>query len=279
MFVPGQPVPQGSVRQVHNKYTNTARIIHSDPKRLGSWRKRVASAAREAANLAAPLDGPVSVDVEFTVRDSSTCERGWPTAPPDLDKLVRAILDALTDVVFTNDSRVCRIQATKRAGPELGAEIAVHDLSGDHPSGRYLDVAGGHVFDVVGVPITQGSMRPGPRGPQHDNRHLYQWRREIATAAIRAGVRRAAGPVAIVVVFLMPRPASVKKTRVWPYTGKDLDKLVRAVGDALIRHAYDDDAAVCAIIAEKLFVQTNTVGGTHIALRRLGAPPTPSRTG
>ncbi len=39
--------------------------------------------------------------------------RTWPTTRPDLDKLVRAVLDACTANVFLDDSQVVRLECGK----------------------------------------------------------------------------------------------------------------------------------------------------------------------
>ncbi len=46
---------------------------------------------------------------------------------PDLDKLIRGIMDALTGVVFQDDAQVTTIEAGKVLGSPSRAEIAVLD--------------------------------------------------------------------------------------------------------------------------------------------------------
>lgn len=98
-------------------------------------------------------------------------------------------------------------------------------------------------FFVPGEPVTEGSTRAFASGQRvvvtHDRgRELDQWRLRVARVA-EAAARKAGweprhdGPVAVTATFLLPRPKSVPKTRKWPHTKPDLDKLQRAVGDAL----------------------------------------------
>lgn len=94
-------------------------------------------------------------------------------------------------------------------------------------------------FRVEGTPVTQGSMvatRRG-RGMRHTNHAaLTAWRNRITITAVNAA--RAAGvtipidqPVTVKAVFHLDRP---KRPRFnIPATKPDLDKLQRAVGDAL----------------------------------------------
>jgi Holliday junction resolvase RusA-like endonuclease len=65
-----------------------------------------------------PLEGPLRVTLAFTVTTSAI-------RPPDLDKLTRAILDALTAVVWLDDRQVVSLTATKTQGPLPGVVVTV----------------------------------------------------------------------------------------------------------------------------------------------------------
>ena len=51
-----------------------------------------------------------------------------PVAPgkPDLDKLARAVGDALTGVAYRDDAQITRWHLQKRYGEQAGTEITVH---------------------------------------------------------------------------------------------------------------------------------------------------------
>ncbi|MCK7676413.1 RusA family crossover junction endodeoxyribonuclease [Corynebacterium sp. CCM 9187] len=122
-FVPGIPAPQGSKRHVGN-----GRMIESSRK-VGPWRDAVALAARAA--VCTPIDGPVRVRMAFRLPRTKAM-RHKPAPPmvqkPDLDKLVRSTLDALTGIAFHDDSQVTEVSAMKRrADPdeETGALILI----------------------------------------------------------------------------------------------------------------------------------------------------------
>lgn len=91
-------------------------------------------------------------------------------------------------------------------------------------------------FRVNGNPKSQGSLNHNTYGHAYQKRELLDWRNLITQTAILAC--RAKGwdlpldePIRVDAIFWLPRP---KKPR-WevPATALDLDKLVRAVGDAL----------------------------------------------
>lgn len=128
LYVAGKPAPQGSKRHVGG-----GRMIESS-KFVAPWRRTVAAAASKACP--APLDGPLAVSLAFVLpRPTSEPKRRTrpATRRPDVDKLARAVLDALTGPAFADDSQVVSLTATKRtAGPgeEPGCEIRVAPAEG-----------------------------------------------------------------------------------------------------------------------------------------------------
>jgi crossover junction endodeoxyribonuclease RusA len=106
-FVVGTPAPQGSKRFVGN-----GRMVESS-KALAPWRAAVAWVASQH-----PLTpGPVEVTLDFALARprSAPKSRLWPDRKPDLDKLERGCLDALTAAaVIEDDARVVRLSSWKR---------------------------------------------------------------------------------------------------------------------------------------------------------------------
>lgn len=105
--VNGQPAPQGSKRHVGN-----GRMIEAS-KKVGPWREAV----KEAVSLLElePLTGPLYVEMKFYLQKPKTVKRLVPTVPPDLDKLVRGLFDALTIAgVWEDDALVIEIGTTQK---------------------------------------------------------------------------------------------------------------------------------------------------------------------
>lgn len=114
--VDGQPVPQGSMKVI-NGY-----VIHSQGSALAAWRSAIALSAKAAG--AKPHTEPVEIDLVFRMARPRTVTRSEPSVAPDLDKLVRAVLDALTAVAYRDDGQVTRITATKEYGtPGLSVKV------------------------------------------------------------------------------------------------------------------------------------------------------------
>ena len=146
--VRGLPVPQGSARGF---VVGHHAVITSDNKSLAAWRRLVADVAQPHAPPEL-WDGPVSVSLEFWLPQPlsrpNTIGRGkkkralriWPDRKPDLDKLVRSVIDSLTNIVYRDDSQVVRIYAVKDYGPP-GVDVQVER-----------------------VPVKTGPLVPGPSG-------------------------------------------------------------------------------------------------------------------
>ncbi len=121
--VHGLPIPQGSTRVW---MVNGKPITTSSAKGLGAWRRLVADVAQGYAPKE-PWDGPVGIQLHFGLpkpKSAPKTRRVWPDKRPDLDKLTRAVLDALTYVVFGDDSQVIDIQASKDYGaPGVVVEV------------------------------------------------------------------------------------------------------------------------------------------------------------
>lgn len=110
-FTPGIPAPQGSKRHVGRG------ILVESSKAVGPWRERVALAAHQAMHGQPPAAGPVTVTLHFVMprpKSAPKTRHVYADKRPDLDKLVRACLDAVTGVCLIDDAQVVEIVTTKR---------------------------------------------------------------------------------------------------------------------------------------------------------------------
>lgn len=114
----GVPVPQGSMRAFN--VNGRARISQGGSaesrRKLGDWRQAIGEEARRALpEDATLLEGPVYVTVSFLLPKPKSAPKKLRhcTKKPDLDKLLRALLDALSGVIFTDDSQVVSLTAAK----------------------------------------------------------------------------------------------------------------------------------------------------------------------
>ena len=135
-------------------------------------------------------------------------------------------------------------------------------------------------FTVLGVPAPQGSKRHVGRGVLvESSKALGPWRDAVAWAARDAALRHGVtapldGPLRLRVEFRFPlpkaRPKRVREVgRAWKTTQIDLDKCVRAVGDALTDSGLiADDARICEVHATKVEVTGWT--GASITIETMG---------
>lgn len=111
--VQGEPVPQGSKRCFCRN--GKANLVESN-KALRPWRQVITTTALGAAARAnwETADNAINLTVTFRMSKPKSTRRGTPCVKPDLDKLLRAVLDGLTDArIWTDDSRVVLIDAHK----------------------------------------------------------------------------------------------------------------------------------------------------------------------
>lgn len=136
----GTPQQRGSKRAF--SVGGKARLADANAKSK-PWMAAVSHAAGEAMGDRELITGPVRLDVAFlfsrikshyhTGKRSSELREGAPVyrdKAPDLDKLIRSIGDALTGVVYRDDSQVVEVQAVKIfTDGAARAEITVNTLS------------------------------------------------------------------------------------------------------------------------------------------------------
>ncbi len=130
--VAGTPIPQGSIRAFMPKGW-TRPILTSDNPKLKLWRATVnihaQSAMRCQCQDLAEKDVPVKIRVMFWFRRPKSVKASMSkTSKPDVDKLVRSVLDSLTGVVYTDDSQVVHVEAFKGYDGKERVEISAETL-------------------------------------------------------------------------------------------------------------------------------------------------------
>ena len=136
-------------------------------------------------------------------------------------------------------------------------------------------------FDVIGSPSPQGSKRSiGNNVFIETSKGLKPWRNAVAAQA-RVEMGRMlplSGPLHLTVQFRFPmpqsRPAAIRRAGLGPKTTTpDLDKLVRAVGDALKEGGMvRDDALFCELTASKVEVDGWSGASVTVSYSDVGAP-------
>jgi crossover junction endodeoxyribonuclease RusA len=128
--VHGAAVTKGSFRAVADK--NSGRpILKPDQPGTAKWAARVAAVAETHAPDP-PLRGPVCVILAFALakpKSAPKTKRVWPIGRAnDVDKLARAVLDAITGPIIVDDGAVCRLLIDKDYGEHPGVSITVREM-------------------------------------------------------------------------------------------------------------------------------------------------------
>lgn len=121
--IDGLPAPQGSKRHIGN-----GRMIEAS-KKVGPWRAAVLEAV--APLSFEPFSGSVGIEIVFWLEKPKSVKRDLPTVPPDLDKLVRGLFDALTLAsVWTDDAIVIEVKSWKFYADQEqpGASVRIYQL-------------------------------------------------------------------------------------------------------------------------------------------------------
>lgn len=189
LFVPGTPRPAGSKRgfaiRKGGVLTGKIAMVDSSGEHGKEWRQDVKRAAREAKQAAGwdrttLLTGPLSLTIEFRMPrpkghygSKKGVEHLKPTSPmfhrhkPDTTKLLRAIEDALTGVLWVDDAQIVDQHASKRYVPagRSGAQIVLECLTDrDCPDTTDQQHNTSHTHErphVTTPPQTLPAPRPG----------------------------------------------------------------------------------------------------------------------
>ena len=136
IWVPGTPVPKGSAKAFIPRGWKRAIITQDNAAKQRPWASAITLAARDAG--CEPMDGPIDVEILFRMprlrshfgsganadrlRDNAPL---YPVCKPDIDKLARCVLDALTGVCWRDDGQVTILTCRREYAIAPGAEITV----------------------------------------------------------------------------------------------------------------------------------------------------------
>lgn len=130
----GDPVPKGRARFAKRG----ANVVAFTPAKTKNYEMLVSHAGWVAMNGQPAILGPVElhVDVVLAIPPSRTKKdtrealagRRKPTARPDLDNFLKAVLDGLNGIAFKDDAQVVQIVAGKRYGEQPHIKVTVIEL-------------------------------------------------------------------------------------------------------------------------------------------------------
>jgi Holliday junction resolvase RusA-like endonuclease len=121
------PAPQGSKKYVGSRKSAAGNlipmIVESSPK-LPAWRKAVSEAVIQGmidSGDDSKFEGAVKVEAVFYLTRKPSVKRALPTVPPDVDKILRSLMDGITARsksgeilgVWQDDSQVVKVDVSK----------------------------------------------------------------------------------------------------------------------------------------------------------------------
>ena len=126
IWVSGDPAPKGSmhgfpIKRIKNGQERTG-VVLTHSARSKHWETLI----RDQRPPGVFLDGPLEIEVWYYLQRPGTVKRRWPWVAPDLDKLNRAVWDALKGLI-EDDSRIVDSHSHKRYAEngEIGAQITI----------------------------------------------------------------------------------------------------------------------------------------------------------
>lgn len=99
---------------------------YSDPRTV-KFENEIIRLARQQFSLQ-PLSGALEVFVQFYFKKAKSNKKINMTQRPDLDNLLKGVLDALNCIVYKDDCQIVRLSAEKSFSDEPRIEMSVYEL-------------------------------------------------------------------------------------------------------------------------------------------------------
>jgi crossover junction endodeoxyribonuclease RusA len=118
--VSGDPASQGSHSVING------RIVQVNSTKHKRWRNAVSFAAFDLVGPDfQPLDEPLQLSVIFYLPRPKSVTRQYPAVTPDVDKLLRAVFDSLSGIIYLDDSRIIQATAQKLYADHRGSGAVI----------------------------------------------------------------------------------------------------------------------------------------------------------
>jgi Holliday junction resolvase RusA-like endonuclease len=130
----GEPVPKGRPRfSTRGKFP-----VAYTPEKTKNYESEVAMMAKAAMGASEPLEGALeafiyvtfAVPASYSKKRTEACLSGQEkhTKKPDMDNVVKYVIDGMDKIVFENDSQFTSIHATKVYGEVAKVEVLVKQV-------------------------------------------------------------------------------------------------------------------------------------------------------
>ena len=109
-FFPVDPQPKGRPR-----FARRGRLIVTrTPGPTRAYEREIATLARNQMGSQPLMTDPLIVQLLFFLKKPPSAKRSYPTTKPDLDNLIKAVLDAMNGIIWKDDTQVVDLHVHKR---------------------------------------------------------------------------------------------------------------------------------------------------------------------
>ena len=97
-----------------------------------SWKNGLKLLAK--SKIKQPLEGAIEINIEFLYSIPKSWSKkdkenaNYHTFKPDIDNLIKSVLDGLNGIAYKDDSQVCKIEAIKRYGDKDSVIIKLKNI-------------------------------------------------------------------------------------------------------------------------------------------------------
>ena len=142
--IPGEP--QGKARPRATMVGGHARVY--TPSKTANYENLVRMAYAEQNPGALPSSGPIRITIRFLFappkaaywpknsKHNGELKEGWEgkrhVSKPDIDNLVKSVLDGLNGIAFKDDSQIWRVTASKSYSEKPHVTVLIGDDDGDN---------------------------------------------------------------------------------------------------------------------------------------------------
>lgn len=132
--IPGTPVGKG-----RPKFSRQGAFVRAyTPEKTATYENLVKVKAEQAMDGRPMIEGPVEVSIRLIVTPPASWSqkkqrealegRIFPTSKPDIDNVLKGIMDACNEIVFKDDKQAVDVRVVKRYGQVARASVEVRPL-------------------------------------------------------------------------------------------------------------------------------------------------------
>jgi Holliday junction resolvase RusA-like endonuclease len=120
------------MKAIISRTTGRALLVPANEARLKRYTAILRNVFQQCMEGKQPINAPILIAVSFRLPCPKSRRRKkekWVTTPPDIDKLERALLDAMTGIIFNDDAQVAMVVKSKIYSDTPSVSVAAYVLS------------------------------------------------------------------------------------------------------------------------------------------------------